>query len=255
LTINRNNRVFSLKNLINAIMKFRVVILSTVVAAFLLSSCGKGGGKFANLNDSASYAFGLSIGRNLETYHAKNIDYKILAQAVEDVLSGDTSKVKMNDQVAMTIIQSYFTKLQKETADNNLKEGKEFLEKNKKESGVVTTPEGLQYKIESAGDAAVKATPSDTVVVNYTGKFLDGKEFDSSKKNGMPARFVLGGVIPGWTQGLQLIGKGGKIKLFIPANLAYGERGAGGVIPANATLIFEVELLDVIKGKAAPATK
>lgn len=234
-------------------MKFRVVILSTVVAAFILSSCGKGGGKFASLSDSASYAFGLSIGRNLESYHAKNINEKVLAKAVEDVLSGDTSRVKMTDQVAMTIIQTYFTKLQKETADNNLKEGKEFLEKNKKASGIQSTPEGLQYKIEKPGDASIKPTSVDTVVVNYTGKFISGKEFDSSKKMGQPARFVLGGVIPGWTQGLQLIGKGGKVTLYVPANLAYGERGAGNVIPANATLIFEVELLDVIKGKPAAA--
>jgi FKBP-type peptidyl-prolyl cis-trans isomerases 1 len=248
-----NNRVFSLKNLMFTIMKFKVVILSTVVAAFLLSSCGKGKHKFASLQDSASYAFGVSIGRNLEGYHAQNINEKVLAQAIKDVLSGDSTKVKMNDQMAMTVIQTYFTKLQKEVADKNVKEGKEFLEKNKKESGVVALPNGLQYKINAPGDQNIKPTATDTVVVNYSGKFINGKEFDSSKKSGMPARFVLGGVIPGWTQGLQLIGKGGKIKLFIPANLAYGERGAGNVIPANSTLIFEVELLDVIKG--APAAK
>jgi FKBP-type peptidyl-prolyl cis-trans isomerase len=246
-----NNRVFSLKNLMITIMKFKVVILSTVVAAFLLSSCGKGGHKFANLTDSASYAFGVSIGRNLDGYHAKNINEKLLAQAIEDVLSGDTSKVKMNDQLSMTVIQSYFTKIQKELSSTNLKEGEEFLAKNKKESGVVALPNGLQFKINAPGDQNVKPTATDTVVVNYTGTFLDGKEFDSSKKQGVPAKFVLGGVIPGWTQGLQQIGKGGKIKLFIPANLAYGEKGAGSVIPANATLIFEVELLEVIKGASA----
>lgn len=232
-------------------MKFKVVILSTVVAAFLLSSCGKGGSKLANLSDSASYAFGLSIGRNLQSYHAKNINERILSQAVKDVLSGDSAAVKMNDQVAMTVIQTYFTKLQKETAETNLKDGQEFLAKNAKESGVVTLPDSLQYKIITPGDQNMKPTATDTVVVNYTGTFIDGKVFDSSKNMGQPAKFVLGGVIPGWTQGLQLIGKGGKIKLFIPAKLAYGERGAGNVIPANSTLIFEVELLDVIKGKAA----
>lgn len=237
------------------IMKFKVVILSTVVAAFLLSSCGKGGHKFANLSDSASYAFGVTIGRNLESYHAQNINEKVLAQAIEDVLSGDTSKVKMNDQLAMTVIQTYFTKLQKELSEKNQKEGEEFLTKNKKESGIVVLPNGLQYKINAPGDQALKPTATDTVVVNYTGTFINGKEFDSSKKQGTPARFVLGGVIPGWAQGLQLIGKGGKIKLFIPANLAYGERGAGNVIPANSTLIFDVELLDVIKGAAPAAAK
>lgn len=229
-------------------MKFKVVILSAVAATFLLSSCGKGGHKFANLSDSASYALGVSIGRNFEGYHVQDIDEKIIAQAIKDVLSGDTSKIKMNDQVAMATIQSYFTKLQKNLSEKNQKDGEEFLAKNKKESGVVTLPDGLQYKINAPGDQGQKPSASDTVVVNYTGTFIDGKEFDSSKKQGMPARFVLGGVIPGWTEGLQLIGKGGKIKLFIPANLAYGERGAGNVIPANATLVFEVELLDVIKG-------
>lgn len=236
-------------------MKFRVVILSTIVAAFLFASCGKGGGskKFANQVDSASYAFGYNLGRNLENYYVKDINYKILAQAIEDALSGDTSRAKMNDQVAMQVIQTYLMKVQKQAADKNLKDGKDFLEKNKKESGIVTTPDGLQYKIETPGDAALKPTAVDTVVVNYEGKLTSGKVFDSSKKNGQPARFVLGGVIPGWTQGLQNIGKGGKIKLFIPATLAYGERGYGAVIPPNSTLIFEVELLDVIKGKAGAA--
>lgn len=123
-------------------------------------------------------------------------------------------------------------------------EGKKFLEENAKKEGVSVTPSGLQYKVITEGSGA-KPKATDSVVVHYRGTTIDGKEFDSSYKRGEPISFPLGGVIAGWTEGLQLMPIGSKYELYIPYNLAYGERGAGGVIAPYATLIFEVELLDV----------
>ena len=128
-----------------------------------------------------------------------------------------------------------------------MKEGEAFLAANKTKDGVVTTASGLQYKILTAGTGA-KPTKDDTVVCNYRGTFLDGKEFDSSYKRGQPAEFPVGHVIPGWTEALQMMPVGSKWQLVIPAELAYGSRGAGGTIGPNQTLVFEVELIS-IKGK------
>lgn len=163
-------------------------------------------------------------------------------EKVTIVRVGDKAKAFKSDQAA-------FDDLKKKAEVNSpgakaLEEGKKFLEENKKKEGVKETASGLQYKILKAGEgAAPKAT--DTVTVNYRGTLLDGTEFDSSFKRNMPATFPLNRVIPGWTEGLQLVTKGGKIQLFIPADLAYGGRGAGGLIPPNSTLIFEVELLEI----------
>ena len=123
-------------------------------------------------------------------------------------------------------------------------EGKKFLEENVKKEGVHVTPSGLQYKVITEG-FGTKPKATETVVVHYRGTTIDGKEFDSSYKRGEPISFPLNGVIAGWTEGLQLMKTGAKYELYIPYNLAYGERGAGGVIPPYATLIFEVELLEV----------
>jgi FKBP-type peptidyl-prolyl cis-trans isomerase FklB len=133
---------------------------------------------------------------------------------------------------------------QKVEGEKNKKEGEAFLEANKKKEGVVTLPSGLQYKILKAGTGA-KPTAKDTVKVNYRGTLIDGTEFDSSYKGGKPVEFPLGQVIKGWIEGIQLMPVGSKWQLFIPSNLAYGERGGGQMIGPNAALIFEVELLSI----------
>ncbi|GIT05795.1 MAG: hypothetical protein CM1200mP29_12060 [Verrucomicrobiota bacterium] len=132
----------------------------------------------------------------------------------------------------------------KSPVDKNKAEGEAFLAKVKKEEGVKTTASGLAYKVLTAGTGA-SPKPTNQVTVHYTGKLISGKVFDSSVQRGQPATFPLNRVIPGWTEGLQLMKKGGKSILYIPSNLAYGARGAGGVIPPNATLVFEVELLEI----------
>ena len=136
---------------------------------------------------------------------------------------------------------------QKKLAEKNAKEGEAFFAENKKKEGIVTLPSGLQYKVIKEGDGPTpKAT--DTVSVNYKGTFIDGTEFDSSYKRNQPATFKVKGVIPGWVEALQLMKVGSKWQIFIPASLAYGDKGAGNVIGPNATLIFEVELLSIDEG-------
>jgi FKBP-type peptidyl-prolyl cis-trans isomerase FklB len=143
------------------------------------------------------------------------------------------AEVKKNQEAKMQL-----------AGDANKKEGDAFLAANKTKEGVVTLPSGLQYKILTAGDGA-KPTAADSVVCNYKGTLINGKEFDASSKHGGPATFPVGGVIKGWTEALQLMPVGSKWQLFVPADLAYGQRGAGGDIGPGATLIFEVELLSI----------
>ena len=167
---------------------------------------------------------------------------------VEDV-SIKTVKIKRVGEKAKAFKgdEAHFAKLRasiKSPAEKNKAEGEAFLAKVKKEEGVKTTASGLAYKVLTEGTGPnPKAT--DQVTVHYTGKLIDGKVFDSSVKRGQPATFPLNRVIPGWSEGVQLMKKGGKSTLYLPSSLAYGERGAGGVIPPNATLVFEIELLEI----------
>jgi FKBP-type peptidyl-prolyl cis-trans isomerase FklB len=172
-----------------------------------------------------------------------------MAQAIKDVTSG--GKTLMTEEEVRTVITDFQKELAakqeakaKEGSIKNLKDGETFLAENSKKEGVVTLPSGLQYKVEKKG-AGKKPGPNDSVTVHYKGTLIDGTEFDGSYKRGEPVSFPVGGVIPGWTEALQLMEEGSKWQLFIPANLAYGERGAGAQIGPNSTLIFEVELLKV----------
>jgi len=198
-----------------------------------------------------SYALGTDLGKQLKRQSVE-IDPDVFARALKDVLSG--SKVLMTDEqvrAAIAELQKGLAEKQQAqmaaVADKNKAEGQAFLTKNKTSEGIVTLPSGLQYKVLKAGEGK-KPVLDDTVVCNYRGTLLDGTEFDSSYKRNEPATFPLKGVIKGWTEALQLMPVGSKWQLFIPSELAYGERGAGGAIGPNAALIFEVELL-LIKGK------
>jgi FKBP-type peptidyl-prolyl cis-trans isomerase FklB len=198
-----------------------------------------------------SYAVGLNIGRSLKKQPVA-IDTPSLLRGVKDALA-DAKPLLTDAEIDAALKQlsgQVQAKQDAETAkigEANMKEGEEFLAANKAKDGVVTLPSGLQYKIVTAGTGA-KPTAKDTVVCNYRGTFINGTEFDSSYKRGQPASFPVGGVIKGWTEALQLMPVGSKWQLFVPSGLAYGQRGAGGAIGPNQTLIFDVELIS-IKGQ------
>ncbi|MBM4160332.1 MAG: FKBP-type peptidyl-prolyl cis-trans isomerase [Ignavibacteria bacterium] len=198
--------------------------------------------------DKVSYTIGLDIGRNLKR-QLIDVDLNLFMQGIKDGLTDAKALLSDNEaqEVMMTFQKEQMAKLNenaKKLGEKNKKEGEAFLAENKKKPGIVTLPSGLQYKIIKEGTGRNPKT-TDTVVTHYRGTLLDGKEFDSSYKRGEPATFPLNGVIRGWTEALQLMKPGSKWQLFIPPQLAYGERGAGQDIGPNATLIFEVELLAV----------
>ncbi|HXC43193.1 MAG TPA: FKBP-type peptidyl-prolyl cis-trans isomerase [Candidatus Dormibacteraeota bacterium] len=198
--------------------------------------------------DKFSYALGMKMGANLQRQSVP-VDATILARGLKDGLAG--GKTLLTDaeaQAAITAVQDEMRKQQqekmKQAGEVNKKEGTDFLAANKGKDGVMTQPSGLQYKILTEGKGP-KPTASDSVVCNYRGTLINGTEFDSSYKRGQPATFPVGGVIKGWTEALQLMPVGSKWQLFIPPDLAYGERGAGADIGPDSTLIFEVELLSI----------
>ena len=199
--------------------------------------------------DEVSYALGLSIGQNFKASGIKAITSEDFIAGLQDALA--EREPQLTNERAREVINQLFTRLQQEEAELNAAAGKEYQEIMRHKSGVVTLPSGLQYEIIKEGKGP-RPTVEDTVRVHYTGTLIDGTKFDSSVDRGEPAKFGLLQVIPGWTEGLCLLPQGSKAKLYIPARLAYGERGAGRLIPPNATLIFEIELLEVIKGQPIP---
>jgi FKBP-type peptidyl-prolyl cis-trans isomerase len=191
--------------------------------------------------DKASYAIGMNIGKGMHQ-QAVDVDPAILLRGLKDGLAG--GKTLMTDQEAQAALAELQKEVVKAQADANKKQGDAFLAANKAKEGVVTLPSGLQYKILQQGTGP-KPTAADTVVCNYRGTLLNGKEFDSSYKRGQPATFPVGQVIKGWTEALQLMPVGSKWQLVLPPDLAYGERSAGPDITPNSTLIFEVELMSI----------
>jgi FKBP-type peptidyl-prolyl cis-trans isomerase FklB len=200
--------------------------------------------------DKASYALGMKIGSDLRKQGVNaSVDPAVAARGFKDALAGTKSQLTDDEvRAALTQLQSQVRDKQMAKAHEEggaaHKAGEEFLAANKGKEGVVTLPSGMQYKILTAGSGP-KPTASDTVSCNYKGTLLNGKEFDSSYKRGHPETFPVGGVIKGWTEALLLMPVGSKWQLFIPADLAYGDRGAGGDIGPGETLIFEVELLSI----------
>lgn len=193
--------------------------------------------------DKVSYALGLSIGNNLLSSGIKDLNMEQFTKGVSDVLKGATPDMSYDE--AKKTLDKFFTELADKINSKNIEVGKAFLEKNKKEAGVVTLPSGLQYKVLKEGTGK-KPKATDKVQCHYEGMLLDGSVFDSSIKRGEPAVFGVNQVIQGWVEALQLMAEGSKWRLFIPSDLAYGARGAGNSIPPHATLIFDVELIKII---------
>lgn len=193
--------------------------------------------------DKVSYALGVIIGNNIASSGLDNVDVTSFSKAVEAVIN--KGELSMTATEANDIVNDYFAKLQSERFEKNVKEGKEFLEANKSKSGVVTLPSGLQYEILQKGEGKTPAL-TDQVTCHYHGTLIDGTVFDSSIQRGTPATFGVNQVIKGWTEALQLMPVGSKWRLYIPSDLAYGESGAGQAIEPYSTLIFDVEILDIV---------
>jgi len=237
-------------------MRIKGLIVLTGIVALVVASCAKNNisnAKMKTREDSLSYAFGIVNYNALKTDSLK-LDARLVAKAM---LDGENEKAEMSDEIARGFIMQFVTErqaqqqAQKEEQDKILykdyiAENEAFLAKNKEKSGVIVTPSGLQYEVIKMGTGP-KPTANNTVTVHYTGTLIDGTEFDSSVKRNEPAQFPVSGVIPGWTEALQLMPVGSKFKLFIPSNLAYGASQAGDVIKPFSTLVFDVELLDIVQ--------
>ena len=193
--------------------------------------------------DKFSYAIGLGIGQNLLSMGAQGINVEDFAQAIADVLN--RNELAMSHNEAREIVNKYFMELEEKMNAENIEKGKAFLAENAKKEGIVTLPSGLQYEVITEGNGK-KPSATDRVKCHYEGTLIDGTLFDSSIKRGQPAVFGVNQVIKGWVEALQLMSEGAKWRLFIPSDLGYGAQGAGEMIPPHSTLIFEVELIEVL---------
>lgn len=198
--------------------------------------------------DKVSYVIGVNVGKGMQQ-QSIDIDPDIFAKGLKDAMTG--AKTAMTDEEMRQVLTAFQKEMaekqaekMKVVAEKNKKEGEAFLAANKKKKGVKTLPSGLQYKVIKEGTGEMPKL-TDTVTTNYRGTLIDGTEFDSSYKRGQPAKFLVKGVIAGWTEALQLMKVGSTWQLFIPSSLAYGERGAGNIIGPNATLIFDIELISI----------
>ncbi len=190
-----------------------------------------------------SYALGLGIGHQLKSMGIEDFSIEDFCKSITDVMEG--KETALTSQEAQMLLNTYFQEKQKAESAKAISEGKAFLEENAKKEGVITTKSGLQYEVLTEGTGnQPKAT--DTVRCHYEGSLIDGSIFDSSYKRGEPAEFGLNQVIPGWTEGVQLMKEGAKYRFYIPYVLGYGENGAGSSIPPYSTLIFDVELIKVL---------
>ena len=224
--------------------------LAILVSIFLLSGQGWAAEGIAlkNDKDKLSYTMGVDIGKYMQQ-QAMDVDPDMFAKGLKDVMTG--AKTALTDEEMHQIISAFQKEAaekqvvrMKAVAEKNKREGEAFLAENKKKNGVKILSSGLQYKVIKDGKGQTPKL-TDTVTTNYRGTLIDGTEFDSSHKRGEPAKFPVNGVISGWTEALQLMKVGSKWQIFIPSNLAYGEQGAGNVIGANQTLVFEIELISI----------
>ncbi|MGA3051653.1 MAG: FKBP-type peptidyl-prolyl cis-trans isomerase [Chitinispirillaceae bacterium] len=236
-------------------MKKTAAIIALAVCCAAQFACGtkdgvQGKTSLKTFAEQKSYMIGVDIAHNLKSLNTE-IDFEALVQGLGDVMK---ERPILLPKSSMDSIRQVFTMQLREhqmagmkaSSEKNTQEGETFLAANKTKPGVITTASGLQYIIEKLGTGP-KPKATDKVKVNYEGTLIDGKIFDSSIKRGQPVEFPVNGVIPGWTEALQLMPVGSKFKLFVPANLGYGDRGAGPDIGPGAVLIFEVELLGIVK--------
>lgn len=233
-------------------MKKINVFVATAIVAMGISATSCDSKRSASLKtavDSASYAIGIAngsmFGQNLEGMPGGPVNVNDLMAGFEAAMKKDSAAMKMTMEEAQTYLNTYFVEAQAREARETKEEGEKFLAENKTKEGVITTESGLQYKVETEGTGE-KPTKDDKVKVHYTGTLLDGTKFDSSVDRGEPAVFGVSGVIAGWTEVLQIMPVGSKYIVWIPSDLAYGERGTRG-IKGNSVLKFEVELLDIVK--------
>lgn len=196
--------------------------------------------------DKLSYVLGMSLGQSLQASGVDSLEFDDFLSGVKVIFSGENPKIsaEQGNQI-LQAFQKEKEEAEKREKQKNLAAGREFLKKNAEEQGVTVTASGLQYKVIRDGEGNPPG-PHSWVKCNYEGRLIDGKVFDSSYERGLPAKFGLDQVIPGWTEGLQLMKAGSKYEFYIPANLAYGEVGVPGAIPGNSALIFTVELLEVL---------
>ena len=230
-------------------MQLKSILLVTGLSVFAFTACNgqKKMDKNAALKtemDTVSYSLGVNIGNNLKGQGFGDINIAAMMKAMEDVMGDKT--LSISEEEANTLIQAYFASMMEKKATEGRSAGEAFLAENAKKAGVTTTASGLQYEVLTMGEGA-KPVATDKVTVHYHGTLTDGKVFESSVDRGEPASFPLNGVITGWTEALQLMPGGSKFRIFLPSDLAYGERGAGQLIGPHATLIFEVELLSIDK--------
>ncbi len=219
------------------------VFIAGLAVAAIASSCknsGKSAAKLENSTDSLSYALGVSIATNLSQSGLNDVNYEVFLKGIQEHMD---STGQMDVESAEMFIRTEMQRMAEKKSESNKKAGEDFLAANKSKPGIQTTASGLQYKITQEGTGA-QPDANDKVTVHYHGTTIDGKVFDSSVDRGQPATFGLNQVIPGWTEGLQLLKEGGKATLYIPQELAYGAR-ATGPIEGYSTLIFEVELIKV----------
>jgi FKBP-type peptidyl-prolyl cis-trans isomerase FklB len=223
-----------------------------IVLAAALAGCQSSGGKDVKLEtqkDKVSYSIGLAIGKNL-AHDSVAVAPDPFIRGVLDAYADSSHRLMSEEEIqkVMMAFQDSLRTRQMESSravgEKQKREGEAFLAENAKKPGVLTLPSGLQYKVITEGKGK-RPSASSTVTTQYRGRLIDGTEFDSSYKHGQPAVFPVSGVIKGWTEALQLMTEGSKWELYVPSHLAYGESGAGGVIPPNATLVFEIELLSV----------
>lgn len=226
-------------------MRYKLAVAAVIAIGVFQSCKSTESTETTGLTDDqkSSYAVGLMIGENMKNSGVDSLDIDYMSKAVGHVLNGDS--IWLSDEDKELQLKTFFEDVQKRKTEKLTKEGVDFLAANKLKEGVIETESGLQYKIIKKGVGAFpKAT--DKVEVHYEGKLLDGKVFDSSFQRGQTIEFPLNGVIKGWTEGLQYINEGGEIELYIPYDLAYGERGAGQDIPPFSTLVFKVQLVSIV---------